>query len=76
MVTDNVFDEIEKELSNFRLLNGKHHEGLQTILNKYQHLLSKYRTLQSDLEETKEAREKYKRLARGQVRNHLHTDSE
>jgi hypothetical protein len=49
-------------------LDAKHNE-LSTALEQYRDLLGHYRRLKSDYEEEKEAREKYKRLARGQERN-------
>jgi hypothetical protein len=38
-------------------------------LQQFYHLLDNYNRLKSDYEEEKEAREKYKKLARGQVRS-------
>ncbi|BDD63849.1 hypothetical protein MPDQ_003984 [Monascus purpureus] len=47
----------------------QHHECLQKLLDQSRDLVESYRLLKSDYEEEKEAREKYKKLARGQERN-------
>lgn len=47
----------------------QHHENLGSLLQNFQSLLGKYSMLRSDYEEEKEAREKYKKMARGQERN-------
>lgn len=47
----------------------QHHENLGSLLQNFQSLLGKYNMLRSDYEEEKEAREKYKKMARGQERN-------
>ncbi|KAF9895323.1 hypothetical protein FE257_000227 [Aspergillus nanangensis] len=44
-------------------------DNLQNLMEKFRSLLDNYNTLKSDYEEEKEAREKYKKLARGQDRN-------
>jgi uncharacterized protein (DUF3084 family) len=46
----------------------QHHDNLQNLLQQFHFLLESYNRLKSDYEEEKEAREKYKKLARGQVR--------
>lgn len=48
--------------------NKQHHENLQGLLENFQGLLESYYRLKSDYEEEKMAREKYKKMARGQVR--------
>lgn len=47
--------------------NQQHHDNLQGLLQRFQGLLESYYRLKSDYEEEKEAREKYKKMARGQV---------
>lgn len=47
----------------------QHHENLGSLLQNFQSLLEKYNMLKSDYEGEKEAREKYKKMARGQERN-------
>lgn len=42
---------------------------LQTLTEKYEHLIEDYRRLKSDYEEVREAREKYKKLAKDQDKN-------
>jgi hypothetical protein len=41
----------------------------QALLLRYDALLEAYRRLRSDFEEEREARERYKKLARGQEKN-------
>lgn len=55
------------DLSSIVHANQQHHENLQGLLQKFQGLLESYNRLKSDYEEEKEAREKYKKMARGQV---------
>lgn len=47
--------------------NEQHHERVQGLLERFQLLLDSYNQLRSDYEEERENREKYKKLARGQV---------
>ncbi len=57
-----------QELSGaFALASQTHHNIVQELLQKYQNLVENYRSLKSDYEEEREVREKYKKLARGQV---------
>lgn len=69
MLNENELEGLDRELSDFRLANSKHHDSLQELTNNYAQLLEDYRRLRSDYEEEKESREKYKKLARGQERN-------
>ncbi|GAB7337777.1 hypothetical protein MBLNU457_g3047t1 [Dothideomycetes sp. NU457] len=46
--------------------NLKHQKSIANVLEKYGQLLSDFKSLQSDYEETKEARERYKKMAKGQ----------
>lgn len=41
----------------------------QTLTEKYEHIIEDYRRLKSDYEEVREAREKYKKLAKDQDKN-------
>ena len=47
--------------------NEQHHDRLQGLLINFKALLDSYNQLRSDYEEERENREKYKKLARGQV---------
>lgn len=47
--------------------NQQHHENLQGLLQKFQELMESYNRLRSDYEEATEARERWKKMARGQV---------
>ncbi|KAF1356314.1 hypothetical protein BDV97DRAFT_4773 [Delphinella strobiligena] len=69
MLNENELEGLDRELSDFRLANSKHHDSLQELTDNYSQLLEDYRRLRSDYEEEKESREKYKKLARGQERN-------
>lgn len=64
MLTDREIDEAAHQLANFR-----RSDTLTQILDSYDGLLEKYRRLKSDYEEERDARERYKQLARGQERN-------
>lgn len=64
MLSDIEIDEASQRLASFR-----QNDPLTGLLDGYELLLEKYRRLKSDFEEEREARERYKQLARGQERN-------
>lgn len=64
MLTDKEIDEAAQRVTGFR-----RSDPLTGILDGYETLLQSYRRLKSDYEEEREARERYKQLARGQERN-------
>lgn len=64
MLTDVEIDEAAQRLASFR-----RSDPLTNILDGYEQLLEKYKRLKSDYEEERDARERYKQLARGQERN-------
>lgn len=64
MLTDKEIGEAAQQLADYR-----RNDTLKDILNTYEALLEKYRRLKSDYEEERDARERYKQLARGQERN-------
>lgn len=64
MLTDREIDEAAHQLADFR-----RSDALTQILDSHDRLLEKYRRLKSDYEEERDARERYKQLARGQERN-------
>lgn len=64
MLTEKEIDEAAQRVASFR-----QSDPLTTILDGYESLLQDYRRLKSDYEEERDARERYKQLARGQERN-------
>lgn len=69
MLGDAEIHALDGNLGTIIQQNQQHHTDLQNLLEKFRQLLDSYNNLKSDYEEEKEAREKYKRMARGQVRN-------
>lgn len=67
MLGDAELEGLTAQLDSFGQNCRQHHDTLQELLQKYQNLVENYRSLKSDYEEEKESREKYKKLARGQV---------
>ena len=67
MPTDAELEGLETQLGAFQKADQQHHQTLQNLLHDYQTLVESHRRLKSDYEEEKESREKYKKLARGQV---------
>lgn len=68
MLGDTDIQALDGHLSSIVRDNQRHHDNLQGLLEKFHGLLESYNRLKSDYEEEKENREKYKKLARGQVR--------
>ncbi|TPX17311.1 uncharacterized protein E0L32_012225 [Thyridium curvatum] len=64
MLSDKDLERATSQLADYR-----RSDALTQILEQYSTLLEDYRRLRSDYEEEREAREKYKQLARGQERN-------
>lgn len=64
MLSEKEIDEAARQLTDYR-----RNDTLTDILSKYEEVLEKYRRLKSDYEEERDARERYKQLARGQERN-------
>lgn len=67
MLRDHHIQELAGQLRSVDQENRQHHENLSNLLQNFQSLLGNYNLLRSDYEEEKEAREKYKKMARGQV---------
>lgn len=67
MLGDADLQILDNELDAVAGDDQQHHERLQKLLDQSRDLVESYRLLKSDYEEEKEAREKYKKLARGQV---------
>lgn len=68
MLRESDIDSLHDHLASLSAENKRHNDNLQDLLSQFQSLLSDYSSLKSDYEDVKEGREKYKRLARGQVR--------
>ncbi|KAL4894862.1 hypothetical protein BDV59DRAFT_164990 [Aspergillus ambiguus] len=66
---DSEINALEGQLGAIVRGSQRHHDDLQSLLQQFQSLLESYNRLKSDYEEEKEAREKYKKLARGQDRS-------
>lgn len=64
---DTDIQALDGQLSSIVRDNQEHHDNMQGLLQKFQGLLDSYYRLKSDYEEEKMAREKYKKMARGQV---------
>ncbi|KOC10822.1 hypothetical protein AFLA70_137g002681 [Aspergillus flavus AF70] len=71
MLGDAEIQALDDHLGNVLRENQQHHENIQGLLQQFHLLLDNYNRLKSDYEEEKEAREKYKKLARGQFKDHL-----
>lgn len=67
MLGDADLQGLDNQLGALLRDNQQHHENVQNLLKQFQALIESYNLLKSDFEEEKEAREKYKKLARGQV---------
>ncbi|CAN8095107.1 unnamed protein product [Discula destructiva] len=64
MLADSVIDDAAKQLNDYR-----QKDTLPSILASYETLIEDYRRLKSDYEEERDARERYKKQAKGQERN-------
>ncbi|KAK5164278.1 uncharacterized protein LTR77_009972 [Saxophila tyrrhenica] len=69
MVSDQELEQSTAQLADFRNAHEQHTTTLSELLEKYGTLIQDYQRLRSDLEEERDAREKYKQLAKGQERN-------
>lgn len=64
MLTEEKLDEAERQLAEYR-----QNDTLPDILTAYAKLIEDHRRLNSDYEEERDARERYKKQAKGQERN-------
>ncbi|KFH44051.1 hypothetical protein ACRE_051510 [Hapsidospora chrysogenum ATCC 11550] len=64
MLTDHEIDQASRQLASYRQT-----DALSEILDKYSVLIEDYRRLKSDYEEERDARERYKKMAKGGERN-------
>jgi hypothetical protein len=69
MLNDTDIDLAARQLDKLKLDGENHYKAQAEVLEKYAALMEDYRRLKSDYEEERDAREKYKQLARGQERN-------
>ncbi|THC88089.1 hypothetical protein EYZ11_012463 [Aspergillus tanneri] len=69
MLGESDIQDLDDHLGSVLRDNERHHENVQNLLQRFHLLLDNYNRLKSDYEEEKEAREKYKKLVRGQDRN-------
>lgn len=71
MFSENEVGVLSKDLAAFRYLANTQANSLQGLLTSHEKLIADYKSLLSDYEETKEARDRYKRQARGGVSPHI-----
>jgi hypothetical protein len=69
MLTDQELKQAAEKLRAFQVKQKEQQETLSQMLEQYGSLLENYKRLKSDFEEERDARERYKQLARGQERN-------
>ena len=67
MLADTDIQALDAGLESVARQSEQHHDNLRNLLQRFHLLLDDYNRLKSDYEEEKESREKYKKLARGQV---------
>lgn len=74
MLGDTELEQLKRQLGDTAQATQLYHENVDNILQKFQGLLDSYDRLKSEYEEAIKARERYKKLARGQVRqDNCHT---
>ncbi|KJX97294.1 C-x8-C-x5-C-x3-H type zinc finger protein [Zymoseptoria brevis] len=69
MLNDADIDAASRQLEQLKLSGEEYHKTQTEVWEKYASLMENYRRLKSDYEEERDAREKYKQLARGQEKN-------
>ncbi|QDS75291.1 hypothetical protein FKW77_001220 [Venturia effusa] len=69
MLTDHDIDGLEEQLNAYKITNAAHNAALNTLTERYEHMIEDYRRLKSDYEEVREARERYKKLSKDQDKN-------
>ncbi|KAF2724698.1 hypothetical protein K431DRAFT_281647 [Polychaeton citri CBS 116435] len=69
MLEDPDIEQTSAQLADFRVTNARQQALLSDILGRYNELVDSYRRLKSDYEEERDARERYKQLARQRERN-------
>lgn len=69
MLSEQELKQASEELKALQAKEQEHRGALAQALENYTSLLEDYKRLKSDYEEERDARERYKQLARGQERN-------
>ncbi len=65
MLSDKEIEAATAQLGEVRSSHESHEATLSDVLEKYGNLMLDYKRLRSDLEEERDARERYKQMARG-----------
>ncbi|GAB1735524.1 hypothetical protein NU219Hw_g4103t1 [Hortaea werneckii] len=69
MFTQQQLQHSADQLAGFRHADIRHQESLTSLLDSYTVLIDQYNRLRSDYEEERDARERYKQMARGHERD-------
>ncbi|KAI6810250.1 hypothetical protein KC340_g17818 [Hortaea werneckii] len=69
MFSEQQLQQSADQLAGFRHSDIRHQESLTSLLDSYSVLIDQYNRLRSDYEEERDARERYKQMARGQERD-------
>ncbi|KAI7703572.1 hypothetical protein KC353_g14038, partial [Hortaea werneckii] len=69
MFTQQQLQQSADQLAGFRHADIRHQESLTSLLDSYSVLIDQYNRLRSDYEEERDARERYKQMARGHERD-------
>ncbi|KAI6903895.1 hypothetical protein KC318_g7840 [Hortaea werneckii] len=69
MFTQQQLQQSADQLAGLRHADLRHQESLTSLLDSYSVLIDQYNRLRSDYEEERDARERYKQMARGQERD-------
>ena len=69
MLGDKELDQTAAKLAAFQAAKDQHNAALTEVLEKYATLLQDYKRLKSDFEEERDARERYKQMAKAQERS-------
>lgn len=75
MLSETEAEALAEHLDTFRRQHSHHDAALTTVVADYERLLADYRSLLSDHEETRDARDRYKRQIRSvSARHEVHYD--
>ncbi|KAI6906336.1 hypothetical protein KC318_g1884 [Hortaea werneckii] len=69
MFSEQQLQQSADQLTGFRHADVRHQESLTSLLDSYTILIDQYNRLRSDYEEERDARERYKQMARGHERD-------
>lgn len=73
MLGDSELEQLKSQLGTTLQETQHYYQNVDIMLQKFQGLLDSYDRLKSEYEEATEARERYKKLARGQVRQNRYS---